>query len=306
VSGEARSRRPPTVRDRLEYLGFRLVVGVLRLLPEGFANAIGSALGTFVGSVLRIRRDVVDGNLVRAVPDRASEERARLARASYRHLGREAVATFRLAYESAARVRERTEVEGLEALWAALAEGRPCLVVTGHLGNWEVGGAALAARGVPLDGIALTQRNPLFDRELVRNRARLGMEIIPRGGAGGAVRRSLSAGRVAGFVGDQNAGHRGVFVDFFGVPASTARGAALFAVRRDAALFVGAALRRSPGAPARYDVRIAEVEVHRTGDTEEDVRRATAAHTAALERWVREAPEQYFWVHKRWKTRPPE
>lgn len=297
--------RPATLRDRLEYVGFRLVVGVVRLLPERIANAIGSALGTVVGSVLRIRRNVVDANLERAFPDRTSEERRALARASYRHLGREAVATFRLAYESAERIRERTEVEGFDALRAAREAGRPCLLVTGHLGNWEVGGAALAARGLPVDGIALTQRNPLFDRELVRTRARLGMRIIPRGGAGGAVRRSLSEGRVPGFVGDQNAGRRGVFVDFFGAPASTARGAGLFAVRGGAALFAGAALRRDPGTPARYLVRIEEIEVPRTGDAEDDVRRATAAHTAALERWVREAPHQYFWVHKRWKTRPP-
>lgn len=296
--------RRPTLRDRLEYLGFRLVVGVVRLLPEGLANAIGSALGILTGSVLRIRRDVVDQNLARAFPDRAAGEREQIARESYRHLGREAVATFRLAYESAERIRERTEVEGLEALRATRAAGRPCVLVTGHLGNWEVGGAALAARGVPLDAIVLTQRNPLFDRELVRTRSRLGMAIIPRGGAGSGVRRSLHEGRVPAFVGDQDAGRGGVFVDFFGTPASTARGAALFAVRGDAVLFVGVGLRRSSATPARYVVRLEEIEVPRTGEPEEDVRRVTVAHTAALERWVREAPDQYFWVHKRWKTRP--
>jgi KDO2-lipid IV(A) lauroyltransferase len=110
-------------------------------------------------------------------------------------------------------------------------------------------------------------------------------------------------GRVAALVADQNARRGGIFVDFFGVPAATFRGPALFAVRTGAPLFVAVALRTSRH-PQRYRVVLQEVTATRSGDPERDVARLTAAHTADLERWVRSAPEQYFWQHKRWKTRP--
>lgn len=298
----------PPFRDRLEYGAFRLLRGLLRALPERWADGLGSALGRFAGSVLRVRRDVVDDNLARAFPDLGAGERVRLAAASYRHLGREAVATFR-SYGSPEDVRSRTRVHGLPALREALERGRGAIAVTGHLGNWEVGGAAVAARGVPVDAVAFRQRNRLFDRELVEGRRRLGLRVIRRGDAPREVLHSLDEGRVPALVGDQDAGRRGVFVEFFGSGASTARGAAVFSLRTGAPLFLGVALRAgSPGrpdVPARYHVHLEEVAFERSGDLEDDVRRLTAAHTAALERWVRRAPEQYFWVHKRWKTRPP-
>lgn len=297
--------RRVTLRHRLEYAGFRLVESLLRLLPDRAADAFGGALGWLAGSVLRIRRDVVEENLARAFPEMSAPERIALTRATYRHLGREAVATFRSARESAARIRERTVMHGAEPLLEAARSGGGAVVLTGHAGNWEIAGSSLAARGVPLDGVAFRQRNPLFDRALLRNRERLGIRIIPRGRAHREVLRTLREGRVAGFVADQNAGRRGLFVDFFGVPASTARGPAVFALRAGVPLFVGVALRDPSSSRRRYLVHVEEVPIERTGDVETDVRRLTAAHTAALERWVREAPEQYFWVHKRWKTRPP-
>lgn len=298
----------PSLRDRLEFGVFRLLRGLLRVLPERWADGVGSALGRFAGSVLRVRRDVVDSNLARAFPDLGARERARLATASYRHLGREAVATFR-SYGSPEDVRSRTRVHGLPELREALERGRGVIAVTGHLGNWEVGGSAVAAQGVPVDAVVFRQRNRLFDRELVEGRRRLGLQVIRRGRAPREVLHSLNQGRVPALVGDQDAGRRGVFVDFFGTPASTARGAAVFSLRTGAPLFLGVALRAGPRGrpqvPARYDVHLEEVPFEPSGDLEDDVRRLTAAHTAVLERWVRRAPEQYFWVHKRWKTRPP-
>jgi KDO2-lipid IV(A) lauroyltransferase len=246
----------------------------------------------------------VEENLALALPHLSPGEREALVRSSYRHLGREAVATLRTAWESAEDVRRRTEVHGLEGVERALAEGRGAIIVTGHLGNWEVGGASVAARGLPVDAVAFRQRNRLFDQELVRSRRRLGMEVVRVGHAPREVIRSLRAGRVPALVADQNVRRGGVFVDFFGLPASTARGPAVFSLRTGAPIFVGVALREGDGAPARYQVHLEEVDIEPSGDLDDDVLRLTAAHTAILERWVRHAPEQYFWVHKRWKTRP--
>jgi len=290
-------------KHRVEFLVFRAARALLRLLPESLSLGIGSGLGWLIGSALRIRRRVVDENLARAFPDRDPRWRREVALASYRHLGREAVATFRLAGR-AALVKERTEVHGMEALERARAEGRGVIIVTGHLGNWEIGGAALAVRGVPLDAVALPQKNRLFDRELTENRTRSGVTLIPKREASRGVLDSVANGRVPALVADQNAGRRGLFVDFFGVPASTARGAALFSLRSGARLFLAVSVAR-PGRPHRYDCHLEEVTIEPTGNTGDDACRLTQAHTASLERWVRQEPAQYFWQHKRWKTRPP-
>jgi len=178
------------------------------------------------------------------------------------------------------------------------------VVVTGHLGNWEVAGAALSARGIPLDVVAKGMANRRFGEDLEATRRRLGMRVVDMAVAPREVLRSLRAGRVVALVADQNAREQGIFVPFFGVPAATFRGPALFALRAGAPIFMGTCV-REPGRPHRYRARAERIDVTASGDLDADVLRLTEAHTAALERAVRQTPEQYFWQHKRWKTRPP-
>jgi KDO2-lipid IV(A) lauroyltransferase len=277
----------------------------LTLLPERWALQVGEAVGWAAGTLFRVRRKVVEEHLAHAFPEKDDAWRSRVARASYRHLGREGVATFRWARLSPEEIRERTEVEGLEVLEAAVREERGVVLVTGHFGNWEIGGATVAAYGVPMDVIARRQRNPLFDREINRARERLKMRVIERGEARRKVLRSLRQGRVVAFVGDQDARHKGVFVDFLGRRASTARGAAFFALRTGCPL-VAAFMCRKSGFPQRYRLSVCRIPLDPTNDQEADVLRLTEAHTRHLEAQVREHPEQYFWQHRRWKTRPPE
>jgi len=297
--------RKPTLSHRLQYLAYRSLLGALRVIPEPVALRIGEGLGWFAGMVLGIRRRVVEEHLGHAFPEKDRTWRRKVLRASFRHLGRESVATFLLGTMSPQEIIRRTRVEGLEALEEALAEGKGVVLVAGHLGNWEVGGAALAARGVPMDAVAQKQRNPLFHADVTRNREKLGMRVILRGQAPKEVLRSLRRGRVVGIVADQNAKRSEIFVDFFGRRAATARGAAVFALRTGSPIFVGS-VRRLPGASARYQVNLLPVEYQGTGDPEEDAHRLTQLHTWFLEREIRRAPEQYFWQHRRWKTRPPE
>lgn len=297
------SRKP--VRHALEYAAFRVLAGVLRVLPEGLALRLGGALGWFAGRVLGLRRAAVDANLRLAFPDRDAAWRSAVARASWVHLGREAVAMFRMADLSPADLRARVEMDGagLAALRTALGQGRGAVLVSGHLGNWEIGGAALAAHGVPVDAVAKGMANARFDADLVATRERLGLRVVDMGRAPREVLRSLRAGRAAALVADQNMHRGGLFVPFFGVPAATARGPALFALRTGAPVFLGVAL-RAPGWPQRYRIHLREVPFAPTGDLEADVRTLTEAHVRALEALVRDTPDQYFWQHKRWKTRP--
>lgn len=271
-------------------------------LPEGMALGLGDLLGRFGASVLRIRRKVVDRHLALAFPDRSTDWRADVARKCYRHLGREAVAMLLLADLGREELVARTRIVGLEALERALEEGRGIVFVTGHLGNWEIGGAATAARGVPLAAVALRQGNPLFDRDLVRTRERLGMRVIYKKDAPRAVLRALSSGDGVALVADQNPIRGGIPVEFFGREANTARGPAVLALRTGAPVFLASAL-RVHGTEVDYEVTFEEVPVRRTGDTDADVHWLVQAYTTRLEEAIRSHPEQYFWHHRRWKKR---
>jgi len=294
-----------TLRHRLEYALFRVVATVLGALPERIALALGAALGWLGGCVLRVRRADVDRHLARSFSDRSAAWRRWVARASYAHLGREAVSTFRVTSRGPEEVVARTTMVGFAAFQAAVAEGRGVILVTGHLGNWEIGGAAFSARGLPVDAVAKRMANRLFDADLEAWRRRVGVRLLldlpdaPR-----EALRSLRDGHVLGLIADQNAREHGLFVPFFGREASTFRGPALFALRAGAPIFLGVSY-REPGVPARYRVVVERIGIAPSGDLEQDVRALTLAHTEALERAIRLAPEQYFWQHLRWKTRPP-
>lgn len=297
------SRSP--LAHRVEYGLFVGVRALVSALPEPLADALGAGLGAFAGGVLRIRRADVDRHLAWAFPELGEPERERIARASFRHLGREAVTLFRLGGWSRQRVVERTTVTGLEAVRDALEDAGGALLLTGHLGNWEVGGAALAARGVPVDAVAKGMANRRFEHALFQARERLGMRVVEIQDAPREALRALRSGRAVAMVADQNAHRNGVFVPFFGRAASTYRGPALFALRTGVPVFVAFALRR-PGPVARYHIAFERLEVDPMGDQERDVRAFAEAYMVAVERAVRDHPDQYFWQHKRWKTRPPQ
>jgi KDO2-lipid IV(A) lauroyltransferase len=297
--------RRPTLRHHLEHLGYRLGLSVLHLLPEELALRLGEGMGWVVGVVLGMRWKTVRAHLRQAFPHESEAWRRRVARASFRHLGREAVATFLLGRLSREEILERIEIPGFEALQEAVGAGGGAVLLTPHFGNWEIAGAGLAARGIPLDVVAQRQRNPLFDADLTETRTRQGMSVIQRGDAPKQVLRSLRRGRAVAIVWDQNVRRGGIFVEFFGKKASTARGPAIFPLRTGSPVFQGVN-RRLEGYPSRYRLEVVPVDFTPTGDLEADVFRLTEVYTRFLEKEIVRTPEQYFWQHRRWKTRPPD
>ena len=297
------TERPLPLRYRIEFWILRAFSWIVTVLPEWAALSSCSVLGWVLGVVLRVRRGDTDRHLKIAFPERDPAWRRRVARGSYTHFAREAAMTVRLSRMASDEIVRRTEVEGLEALRDASATGSGAIVISGHLGNWEVAAAAMAARGVPMDVAVHLQKNPLFYRHMVELRERLGLTVITKNDAFRLVPRALAAGRVVALIADQNIRKRGVFVDFFGRAAATAKGPALFALRSGAPVFLGVAVRK-PGYPSRYRVTIEPVMVREGASDARAISDLTQLHVSRLEALIREVPAQYFWHHRRWKTRP--
>jgi Kdo2-lipid IVA lauroyltransferase/acyltransferase len=290
------------IQSRFEYLLARSLEGGVSLLPEAAAERVGLVIGAAVRAPLGIRRRTVEANLRRAFPAADDAWIERVTRETYRHLGRETVAMVRLSRLSRQEVLARTEVPGWAELEEGMREGKGGLLVTGHYGNWEVAAAAVAARGYPIEAVVKRQRNLLVDARVQAARARLGVGTIEMREAPRRVPRALAQGKCIGIVADQDARAAGVWVPFFGIPTSSFRGPALFALRFRAPVFAAVARRVAGG---RYRIESERIPLPHTGDLERDVLHLTAALAAHLEREIRREPGQYFWFHKRWKTQPP-
>jgi Kdo2-lipid IVA lauroyltransferase/acyltransferase len=293
--------RRASARHRIEHALFSGAVMLSSALGVRGSSAFGSAIGKLGHFPLKFRSKVVEKNLRIAFPDRDDEWIRQTMRASYAHLGREALETLRLGRTTPEELIARVDAFGLDAFREAFAEGKGVVMVSGHVGNHEMAASTLAAYGFPLDVVVQQQENPLFNAALNDARTRLGVRIIDRFQAHRLAIKSLRSGRAVGFAADQNAGKSGVFVPFFGKLASTHRGPALFAVKTGAPMFLATLLRKGD----RYEGTVQRVEVDRSGPLDDVVYNLTAEFTRMLEEVVREAPDQYLWLHRRWKTRPP-
>jgi KDO2-lipid IV(A) lauroyltransferase len=293
-----------TLSHYAEYYALRGAVAALDRLSLRRAGGIGARIGALGYRPFGVRRAVVERQVRAAFPGLAELEVLRIARASYEHLGRTTIETALLPAYSRERVMGMFErVDGWDVVENAMARGRGILFVSGHLGNWELGGSLLAARGVPMEVVVRRMQNPLFDDYLNETRRRIGMTVIHDADAVRRVPRAAREGHAVAFLVDQGAvGLASTWVPFFGRYAKTPRGPAVFALRLGAPVVFGTALRQPSG---RYTMHFEEVAVAATADRDTDIDRIVASYTATLERWIRRAPEQYFWHHRRWKHQRP-
>jgi KDO2-lipid IV(A) lauroyltransferase len=293
-----------TVAHRAEYYSLRAMLAGLARLDWESACAVGERLGRLGFRPLGIRKDVVTRQIAAAFPAWTAEQVRNVAARSYAHLGRTAVEAALIPTLGERGVLDLVErVEGWEHLQAALAEGRGALGAAAHHGNWELLGAYLAAKGVKVEVAVRGMANPLFEGYVNRNRKRLGMTVMHDSEAVRRTARAIRDGRFVAFLSDQGVmGLASSFVPFFGRPAKTPRGFAVFALRLDVRVCFIDAVRMPSG---KFRVIIEPVEAERTGDREKDVDAMVMRYSEILERWVREYPEQYFWQHRRWRRQPP-
>lgn len=304
LSTSSRAPREVVLRHRVQYAALRGVLGALGRLDFHRASALGARLGRLGYRPFGIRRRVVERQIGAAFPDWDAARVEATARAAYDNLGRTTIETAILPRYGRDRIVDLFDPPpNWKLLEDAVRNGRGAIVVAGHLGNWEMGGAYLAARGLDFEAVARQMENPLFDAYLTRTRNRTGMKVIYDGDAVRRVPRAIRGNSVVAFLMDQGAaGLASTWVRFFGRYAKTPRGPAVFALRLRAPVFFLAPLRKADG---RFMLGIEEIPVQETGDRNADVDRIVADYTAVLERWVRKTPEQYFWHHRRWKHQRP-
>jgi KDO2-lipid IV(A) lauroyltransferase len=253
--------------------------------------------------VLGRRRRIALDNLARAYPALPPRARARLARRASQHLGMTLVELARLLARPLDATLDRIYLEGVDHLRAAMAEHGRALLLTAHLGNWELLAAAHRLAGYPLSIVVRPLDTPWLDTIAERLRRRTGVELIAKRGALRPVLDALRRGRMIGILMDQNAARReSVFVDFFGRRASTSRSIALLALRTRTPVIPVFARRNPDG---RHTVMIhPPLPQPASNGAEAAVVELTARCTLAIERAIREAPEQWLWSHDRWRTRP--
>jgi KDO2-lipid IV(A) lauroyltransferase len=274
-------------------------------LPEGPARRLALSIGTTMRLLSPRHARIVMTNLRLAFGDeKTGGELAHIRRECYRHLGLCLAEFMRLPNMSAGEIRTLAELRGREHIEAALAAGRGAILLTGHVGNWEIAGSRIAAEGRSVNVIARAQRDDEITDYIRRTREEMGMRVLHREVAVRNSLRALHRNELLGILLDQNAGEDGVFVDFFGHLASTAPGAAAFALNTRAAVLPTFGWRRPDNT---HTVEIgAPVPLIETGDREADLVANTARYTKIIERRIRLHPEQWFWLHKRWKARPPD
>ncbi len=294
------------VRHDLVYYPFRLLLATGSRLPLALTRQLGIAAGRLSLALAATDRRRAREHLALAFPEMTDTERDILLRRTARHLGLMLAEVLWLWRASPEGVRSRVTMSGAEHLEAARERGRGAVLVTGHCGNWELMNARLGAGSIPMSIAVREIYDPRLHDVATALRARFGAQVISRGPtAGRRLVAALLANRVVGLLVDQDIRDiPGVFVPFFGRPAWTPSGAAQLALRARVPVVPAFISRRADGS---HHVE-AQPPIEHAGEPgdADAVARLTAEATAAIERQIRAHPEQWVWMHRRWRTQPQE
>jgi Kdo2-lipid IVA lauroyltransferase/acyltransferase len=292
-------RQRSALRDALEYGLAALVLNSLAYSPLPVANKLARGYSRLLDLALPRLRSVAMVNLAMALPDADPRERARIAGGVFRSIARLLVTLARFPSMNRANIGKWIRYEGFEHFEEALRRGKGVLFATAHLGNWELSAFAHALLTAPMNVVVRPLDNPRIDRLVERRRTLSGNRLIEKKDFARGILKALAANEAVGILIDQNASlDSGVFVDFFGIPACAGTGFVKLAAHTGAAVIPGFALWSE--AERKYILRFFP-PVAMTGDVQAD----TARLHAVLESVIRQYPDQWLWIHRRWKTRPP-
>ena len=274
-------------------------------MPTGVARWIGGAIGRIAYlSFGRLRR-VGRTNLNIAFPELNARQRERILRATYHQLGVQLAEFCQMPFYSREQASGKIRYAGLEHYLRARDRGKGVLVLTGHLGAWELSSFYHSLMGYPMGLVIRRLDNPLIDGLVNRIRCMHGNRVVHKDDFARGLIGAMRTGETVGILMDTNmTPPQGVFVPFFGVPACTASGMARIARKTGATVLPGFLLWEQ--AEGRYVLRFGEeLDLVETGEPEDDAERNTARFTEVIESYIRRYPEQWLWMHRRWKTRPP-
>jgi KDO2-lipid IV(A) lauroyltransferase len=290
--------------DYSVYVLLRVLIALVQALPLSACERGAEFLATLACRVLRLRQHVVDDNLRIAFPNLSAAQRERIAWRMWRHL-------FVMCAEIAhaprkvhrTNWREHSEIINLEAFVRTLLSGRPIVVISAHYGNFELGGYLMGLFGFPTYTVARKLDNPYLDRYVNEFRARTGQFILPKQKSGVMIKQVLDHGGILTLLGDQAAGKKGCWVNFFGRPASTHKAVALFSLGNEAPTMVS--YTRRLDRPLHYEVGpVAMIDPRDPNFEYGSVPLLAQWYTDRLEDLIRQTPDQYWWLHRRWKGQP--
>jgi KDO2-lipid IV(A) lauroyltransferase len=286
------------------YVAARLSAAAVGAFPIDANLDTAALIGRTLHNLDKRHRKRAEANIAVCFPEWSKQRVARVARQGHEHLVRlafEVIQTPRII--SPHRWADRVRVRNLGPAIEILGSSRPAILVTGHLGNWEVLGYYLAVMGFDVDAIARPLDHKLINDWLLGIREARGMRIITKWDATERMLAVLNRGGALGFIADQNAGEKGLFVPFFGRLASSYKSIGLLALNHDAPIICGYAHRVGPG--FRYEIGTADIIYPDDwADQRDPLYYVTARYNRAMETMIRQRPEQYLWTHRRWKSRP--
>jgi KDO2-lipid IV(A) lauroyltransferase len=300
------SRRPLAKRlaDRATYAAVRTLICVVAALPRPACERWARRASRLLAGRLRIRREVVGDNLRHAFPEATAADRYELERGMWEHL---LLMIVEIAHAN--RVIHKTtwrrhlRIHGMEEMVRQFWLERPKVILSGHYGNFELAAYLFGLFGLRIFSVAREMDNPLLDRFVTEFRESRGQKILPKRGSAPDVAQVLAENGAIGLLGDQ-AADRGCWVEFFGRPASVHKAISVFALSSSAPVLVCSATRR--GGLFDYDLRLEGVGDPAAGGPETaDIQALSQWYTDLLERAIRREPAQYWWVHRRWRGKPP-
>ncbi|HEY2846473.1 MAG TPA: lysophospholipid acyltransferase family protein [Pyrinomonadaceae bacterium] len=297
-----------TLQTRVEYLAARFALGAIGLLSRGAAVRVATWIILAVPVILPKLKRTGMRNLEIAFPEKSIAERAAILRGTFENLGRVLGDLSQFHKYDRDRLSELIEYDlddTSRSLYELQKQGRGVLITTGHLGNWEMLVLGFAALYEPISYLARPLDNPLLDTMLNDKRTRFGNNPISKTKSAMLAAKILRDGGILGILADVNAHPKeGVFVPFFGLSACTSSGAAMLAIRSDALIFPTFCVWLKEKQRYRF-VHGPVLKPANTGELKQNVIDTTAAYTAEIEKLIRQYPDQWMWIHKRWKTRPP-
>jgi KDO2-lipid IV(A) lauroyltransferase len=292
------------MREKIEYWFVIAVARALGRMPRSVARRLAGALAAAVYRLLPRLRRVGERNLQMALPELSDQERKQTLRSVYRHLGWQLVEFCRMARYTSRNTQGWIRTEGLEHFLAARDRGKGVLVLTGHLGAWELSSFYHSLMGYPIGMVIRRLDNRLLDQFVNSIRCIHGNRVLHKDDFARGLMTAMRKGEAVGILMDTNmTPPQGVFARFFGIEACTASGLAHVALKTGAAVVPGFLVWEPD--ENRYVLHFGpEVQFVSTGQIKEDVLAATQQCNDVLESWIRRYPGQWLWIHRRWKTRP--